>query len=284
MAVWKSWVVCGAVVASLVACSDAETTSEDESNLLGDGGATADASQPSSDDASVDVDPGSSYDAGVVTVADAASSSAECDGLSAVIRDFTDAHADFEKYKGSKATKGLVEATLGSDNKPVFKASLGQITSAASFADWYNDKPGVNQAIKIPPLVLVPMATGGFEYDNSSFFPVDGLGFGNYKSTGHNYHFTTEIHTEFTYEGGESFTFRGDDDLWIFVNGQLALDIGGLHPVQTDTINFDAQAEQLGIVKGQTYRMDIFHAERHTVDSNFRVTTNIKCFRDVAIF
>jgi len=165
----------------------------------------------------------------------------------------------------------------------VFKASLGQITSAASFNQWYNDTPDVNQAIKIPPLTLAPLPGGGFEYDNSSFFPVDGMGFGDYKATGHNFHFTTEIHTEFTYEGGEKFAFRGDDDLWIFVNGKLALDLGGLHPKLTEMIDFDAQAAQLSISKGVTYRMDIFHAERHTKESNFRITTNIKCFRDVPI-
>jgi len=42
--------------------------------------------------------------------------------------------------------------------------------------------------------------------------------------------------------------------------------------------DFDAQASDLGIAPGNTYQMDIFHAERHTNDSNFRVETNIKCF------
>ena len=70
----------------------------------------------------------------------------------------------------------------------------------------------------------------------------------------------------------------GDDDLWVFINGKLALDLGGLHSQQTGTIDLDASASKLGITKGQNYPLVLFHAERHTVDSNFRIETTIGCF------
>jgi fibro-slime domain-containing protein len=99
----------------------------------------------------------------------------------------------------------------------------------------------------------------------------------------HNFFFTTEIHTKFEYKGGEVFTFIGDDDLWLFINDKLAIDLGGLHPAKTGTVNLDAKAAELGITKGQTYHMDIFHAERHTTDSNFRIETTIGCLIPVIL-
>lgn len=147
-----------------------------------------------------------------------------------------------------------------------------EITSESSFGDWYNTKEGVN--IEIPG--VLPLVDGTF--DSKEFFPIDNQGFGN-EGRDHNYHFTTEAHVKFTYEPGQKFTFRGDDDLWIFVNNKLVLDLGGLHQPLAGTIDFDT----LGLTPGTQYDMDIFHAERQTDASNFRVQTNITCFVPVEV-
>lgn len=153
------------------------------------------------------------------------------------------------------------------------------IKSAATFDQWYNTVSGVNQEIMGEiALVETPPGSGVSVFDTDAFFPIDGQGFGTTPNETHNYHFTTEIHVKFTYSKGQKFTFRGDDDLWIFVNGKLALDVGGQHEALVGVIDFDAQAGALGIVAGQSYPMDIFHAERQTKESNFRIETNIRCF------
>ena len=85
------------------------------------------------------------------------------------------------------------------------------------------------------------------------------------------------------HQAKQVFTFRGDDDLWIFVNGKLALDEGGAHQALQGSIDFDAQAAALGISAGGQYQMDIFQAERQTTESNFRIETNIRCFQPAPV-
>src|SRR5204863_6943440 len=119
---------------------------------------------------------------------------------------------------------------------------------------------GVNK----PYLVYFLFSPNGsvFTFASKAFFPLDNAGWGNspHKSN-HNFGFTTELHTAFDYKGGEELTFTGDDDVWIFVNRKLAIDLGGLHPPASGTLNLDASAADLGITPGGTYPLDLFHAE-----------------------
>jgi fibro-slime domain-containing protein len=222
-----------------------------------------------------------------------------CGVLPAIVRDFNkrnsplgSGHADFEAYQNDRATPGIVQAALGVDGKPVLSSPAPfpkQVTDATTFGQWYADVAGVNQRVDVE-LALVEQSPGFFVFDDQTFFPVDGKGFNEATTVNeglppapvvHNFHFTTEVHTTFVYKGGEQFTFIGDDDLWLFINGQLVIDLGGLHGALPSTVQLDAQATRLGLVVGQTYPMDIFHAERRTDKSTFRIETTIQCLGPV---
>ena len=193
--------------------------------------------------------------------------------LTATVRDFPIAHPDFQAGI-SGLNRGLVESTLGRDRKPVFAGPDGRglISSSETFDQWYRDVPDVNRTTGIElPLTETAEGSGLFTFSSGSFFPIDGELFGD-EGLSHNYHFTLELHTEFTYRGGEVFSFTGDDDIWVFIDDQLVIDLGGVHSAVSGSVSLD----DLGLTPGSTYNFDLFFAERQTSGSNFRMTTSIE--------
>lgn len=132
-------------------------------------------------------------------------------------------------------------------------------------------------------------------YDgNPVFFPVDGGPFSMTMSIAtipqpyynggwqqepngvmHNFSFTSEVHYWFAFDTTTNalLDFVGDDDVWVFVNHKLAVDLGGWHPPVEGSVTLSpATAATYNLTNGNVYEIAVFQAERKTTGSSFKLT------------
>jgi fibro-slime domain-containing protein len=200
----------------------------------------------------------------------------------------------------------ITEDFLDMEGRPVLSGEnpyrsgyTGPPHTAASFAQWYRTSPTLDSQGNLEivgELLLGSSGNNVYQFSSTSFFPLDDAElaplawpneptYGEMLFSNHNFGFTTEVHYFFVYQGDEVLSFSGDDDLWVFVDGFLCLDVGGLHPSESDVMSFADPtaadtAKQGTIVSdckarltpGDVYEVAIFHAERHTDASNFSLT------------
>jgi fibro-slime domain-containing protein len=159
----------------------------------------------------------------------------------------------------------------------------GGIASAASFSTWFNDNLALNVSTPLS-VTLRRQPNGSYVFDSQTdpvfmplggFFPIEHQLFGNPGGTpDRNFHFTFELHTKFTYSatGNQIFSFRGDDDVWAFIDRKLVIDLGGVHAAIEQVVDLN----RLGLEDGKDYELCFFFAERHRTQSNFKMTTNLQ--------
>jgi fibro-slime domain-containing protein len=235
-------------------------------------------------------------------------------------------HPDFQHFQGNgRGFAGIAQPMLGPAGVPVHVAGCWPTPGPAYpslltangcpqsgaplpawdpaidwFGMWYVDNATYNKTI-VQTMTLPPIAGGAFQYTDLSFFPIDGLGWGNTPGQVHNYGFTSVVRTWFEYTGTASLSFYGDDDVWVYVNKRLAVDLGGTHQQATGSVTLDAanghgyvcdfvapgndfpspacspalangHDVDLGLVMGSAYEIVVFQAERYLTESNYQLT------------
>ena len=206
--------------------------------------------------------------------------------LAVILYDWPETSPDFGTGGGACGgglKLGYVAKKLDIEGKP----GIGNAScTPVDLLKWFRTQevvPGYNNAICYD-LEITYNAQGLWVADYGRFFPMDNfthldeaktvLNPWNKKTSNnrpHNYSFTMEIDAEFVYKKGQTFDFRGDDDVFVFINNELVVDIGGVHGPQTGNVKLDT----LGLVEGNNYSFKIFFAERQESGSSFKMATSM---------
>ncbi len=152
------------------------------------------------------------------------------------------------------------------------------------------------------PFLPVVDAEGAYAGQTDSYyFAEDGkrsFTLDNDTYYGRNYGYTMVSNGEFVYQENENlyFEFEGDDDVYLFLNGELVLDLGGGHSVSSCRFNVNdyvkwakkvladptsytdaqvARANALNLDDGEIASFDFYYMERHGYGANMRILTNM---------
>lgn len=132
----------------------------------------------------------------------------------------------------------------------------------------------------------ISQGTGGTA--TVGFYPLENLGYEQpglltktsvIDGNNRNGDFTLRGESQFVYNKDSNlyFTFTGDDDVYMYINGVLALDLGGAHGRNNKTVNLnDLDPTKYGLKEGQVATFTFFYMERCSDASTFGIKTNME--------
>jgi fibro-slime domain-containing protein len=182
----------------------------------------------------------------------------QASALSATYYTMSTSHPD-ANLSINGVVQGLVESALGPDGLPVVSALSHTLTGSGHLNDtnaagellWWTPHATVTQSFYYPAMVAVPFNI------SSNFFPNGA------SSDGGNIGFlSAHLQGTFSTPAGGTITMSlgADDDAWVFIDGILAMDLGGVHALSS------APVTSAPLLAG-SHTLDLFFADRHVVQS-----------------
>lgn len=195
------------------------------------------------------------------------------------------------EYYNNGFEQGLVEYKLDKNLLPVGVG--GRLTPNRGLKDisyWFAMVDGKNKNYYGNLEMSYSKDNAEFSFYSEDFYPLDEATFSDGDSVntdGHNHLFTMNLAVPFTVlaSGSEGFEIVADDDTFVFVGDELAIDMGGIHEAMVGKLMINEEGEVYSgvgeeelafsgvkVKKGDGSIVRIFHADRNSGESVFGLT------------